>query len=45
MAKKLPASKEKTCKHCGHNWVARVEIPKICPSCHNPHWNKTEPNT
>ena len=23
----------------------KLEIPKICPSCHNPRWDKTARNT
>jgi len=24
---------------------SETAIPKICPSCHNPRWNKTPRNT
>ena len=27
------------------NDQARIEVPKICPSCHNPRWDKTARNT
>jgi hypothetical protein len=27
------------------NDKSQLEVPKICPSCHNPHWEKTARNT
>lgn len=35
-----------TCTRCGHNWQPRQEaqriksMPKQCPRCHSPYWNK-----
>jgi rubrerythrin len=29
------------CLRCNYNWKRRgKKIPKFCPSCHNPNWNK-----
>lgn len=29
------------CKRCGHEWVRRLEtLPKACPKCRNPYWDK-----
>jgi len=30
------------CKRCGHEWVARVEHPKVCANkeCKSPYWDK-----
>ena len=29
------------CGKCGHTWKQRGKnIPKKCPSCTNPNWNK-----
>ena len=35
--------KEKVGKVTGDK--SQLEIPKICPSCHNPRWDKTARNT
>ena len=29
-----------TCKRCGHEWVPRVKVVTICPSCKSPYWNR-----
>lgn len=30
------------CKRCGHRWFPRqTRLPKQCPQCHSPNWNKT----
>ena len=29
---------ELKCKHCGYEWAARVEKPKVCPRCKNYKW-------
>ena len=31
-----------TCERCGHSWILKniKVIPKKCPSCGNPYWNK-----
>lgn len=32
---------ELTCQRCGHEWVRRtLELPKYCPWCKSPIWNK-----
>jgi hypothetical protein len=32
---------ELKCKRCGHSWVPRrVNLPKVCPKCKSPYWNK-----
>jgi hypothetical protein len=29
------------CKRCKHSWVLRREqLPKVCPKCKSPYWNK-----
>ena len=29
------------CKRCGHDWIQRgIELPKVCPRCKSPYWNK-----
>ena len=28
-----------TCKRCGHVWVARKEIIRVCPKCKSPYWD------
>ena len=28
------------CKLCKHVWISRVEMPKQCPICKRPDWNK-----
>ena len=29
------------CKRCGHCWcLRRAKLPKICPCCKSPYWNK-----
>ncbi len=35
---KLP---KHNCLRCGHTWIPRTEeIPKVCPKCKSPYWNK-----
>lgn len=31
-----------TCDSCGHEWTPKLEMPKVCPECKNPYWNKTK---
>lgn len=29
------------CKRCGHSWKScKKKLPKRCPLCKNPNWNK-----
>jgi hypothetical protein len=29
------------CLRCGYEWYPRTpQLPKKCPRCHNPYWNK-----
>ena len=29
------------CQRCGHKWTPRKDcLPKVCPKCKNPNWNK-----
>ena len=28
------------CKQCGHEWIPRIEDPRICPKCHSLRWDK-----
>jgi predicted nucleic acid-binding Zn-ribbon protein len=29
------------CLRCGHEWPSRLErLPKQCPKCRSPYWNK-----
>jgi len=31
------------CLRCGHEWPSRLErLPKVCPKCNSPYWNKTK---
>ena len=30
--------KEK-CLRCGHEWVKRVNKPKVCPKCQSAYWD------
>jgi predicted Zn-ribbon and HTH transcriptional regulator len=33
------------CKRCGHEWYpARPKLPKVCPKCKSPYWNKERKN-
>ena len=35
--------KELKCLRCNHTWISRLYkggIPKSCPSCKSPYWNK-----
>lgn len=35
------AIKQLKCLRCGHEWIPnKAELPRVCPSCHNPYWNK-----
>ena len=35
---KIPSLK---CKRCGHEWcLRRPKLPKVCPKCKSPYWNK-----
>lgn len=29
-----------TCLRCGHEWTPKVAVPKKCPGCQNPRWDK-----
>jgi len=29
------------CERCKHEWITRSkEIPKVCPKCKSPYWDK-----
>lgn len=30
------------CERCGHMWVPRniVDIPRVCPKCKSPYWDR-----
>jgi len=29
------------CIRCGHTWIPRSnKLPKVCPRCKSPYWNK-----
>ena len=29
------------CLRCGHDWASRMDrLPKVCPKCKSPYWNK-----
>lgn len=29
------------CERCDHTWIQRrTELPKVCPLCKSPYWNK-----
>ena len=34
------------CKRCEHKWVRRNwdSLPKVCPKCKSPYWNKERRN-
>ena len=33
------------CKRCGHRWLQRnIKLPKVCPSCKSPYWNRERRN-
>jgi len=35
---KLPVLK---CERCSHTWYPiRPQLPKVCPKCKSPYWNK-----
>ena len=34
------AAIEERCLRCDYLWPSMVRIPKICPNCHSPSWNK-----
>lgn len=27
------------CPRCGHVWMSKIQVPKVCPACHDPRWN------
>lgn len=29
-----------TCRRCGNEWQRRTKLPKQCPGCRSPYWNK-----
>jgi len=31
---------KKTCRKCGHIWIARTEKPRSCPNCKSYSWDK-----
>ena len=37
------------CSRCDHEWVPKrttqVTLPKVCPRCKNPNWNKPKRET
>ena len=37
------------CSRCDHKWVPKritsVTLPKVCPKCKNPNWNKPKRDT
>jgi len=37
-------SSECTCERCNHKWLIRKRnlIPKFCPHCKSPYWNKAK---
>jgi len=28
------------CLRCGHEWVPRQSVIRVCPKCHSPYWDK-----
>lgn len=32
------------CKRCGHEWVPRIDNPKVCGKCKSPYWNTERKN-
>jgi len=30
---------ELVCKRCGHHWVPRTAITRICPKCKSAYWD------
>lgn len=34
------------CERCSHRWVPRdwVTVPRVCPKCKSPYWNKPRKN-
>ena len=33
------------CERCGHEWFPRApELPKVCPKCNSPYWDKPRKN-
>lgn len=32
----------KKCIKCGHEWIARMENPRMCPRCKNYNWDKAK---
>jgi predicted Zn-ribbon and HTH transcriptional regulator len=31
--------KQLKCQRCEHEWIARIDSPKVCPNCRSPYWN------
>lgn len=31
---------EAKCERCGYVWQVRVSLPKRCPDCKRPDWNR-----
>ena len=29
---------EYECRHCGHEWIPRTNIPRECPNCKSRNW-------
>lgn len=41
MTTTLPKHK---CRHCGHEWVGRVDKPRECPNCKRYDWQGDKDN-
>jgi rubrerythrin len=43
--KRVKGIKYLHCLRCQHDWLPRSEeLPKNCPSCNSPYWNKKYQN-
>lgn len=30
---------ERKCERCGHTWIARILVSRVCPKCQSPYWD------
>lgn len=30
------------CKRCEHEWPSKLEMPRVCPKCKSPYWDKSK---
>jgi predicted Zn-ribbon and HTH transcriptional regulator len=33
-------TKEIECQRCGHKWMPRIKVVRVCPKCRSPYWDR-----